>query len=270
MTSLDVLICTLNKGIVRILDNLLPPHEQIHYIVCFQYTEDRFLELIPKALTEREDLTFFSYQGCGLSANRNYALRHATSDLFVFADDDARFNLDDFLYAISLFEQRKNLDIAFLQAYTYTGKPLKEYPKREMDLKEYQNMVQISAIEMVCRRERIQGRLFFDERFGLGTKFLTCGEEEIWLFDALRMGMNALYVPHKIMETSTLLKQRMIYVDVGVQRAKGAITYYKEGTKAWFTCLRFAAHAACSGYCHFLPLMRHLTQGIRYIQRTKP
>ena len=31
--TLDILICSLNKGIVRIQDVLLPPRENIHYVI---------------------------------------------------------------------------------------------------------------------------------------------------------------------------------------------------------------------------------------------
>ena len=59
---------------------------------------------------------------------------------------------------------------------------------------------------MVCRRTKVQGVVRFDERFGLGTKFLTCGEEEIWLEDAFRAKLQMRYFPIKTVETSTMLK----------------------------------------------------------------
>lgn len=268
MAKLDVLICTLDKGIVRILDNLLAPCESVHYIVSFQYSDERFLELIPNALIKREDVTFIKLKGTGLSVNRNNALKRANSELVIFADDDTRFNDADFRNVIKVMEEHPNIDIAFFQATTYTGRLLKDYPSKSMDIREYAQEINISAIEMVCRRHKIQNKLFFDERFGLGTAFLTCGEEIIWLIDALKMGLRMQYFPIKMVETSTMLKQRMIYVDVGVQRAKGAIAYYKEGIKAWWTCLKFACNSTFKGYCHFFPMMRHLAQGIYYIQRT--
>lgn len=268
MAKLDVLICTLDKGIVRIQDNLLAPCENIHYIVSFQYSEERFLELIPKALTERRDVTFIKLKGKGLSANRNNALKRADSELVIFADDDTRFNERDFQNVIKVMDENLDVDIAFFQATTYTGRLLKDYPRMPLDMREYAQKTNISAIEMVCRRNRIQNKLFFDERFGLGTTFLTCGEEIIWLIDALNLGLKMRYFPIKMVETSTMLKQRMIYVDVGVQRAKGAIAYYKEGLWAWWTCMKFACNSTIKGYCHFFPMMRHLAQGIYYMQRT--
>ena len=38
--TLDILICSLNKGVVRIQDVLLPPQPNVHYIVSYQYTDE--------------------------------------------------------------------------------------------------------------------------------------------------------------------------------------------------------------------------------------
>lgn len=265
--TLDILICTLNKGIVRIGDVLLPPRPDVHYIVSYQYTDERYLELLPERLTQRADVSVYKYMGQGLSANRNLAMEKATADLVMYADDDSRLiggAIDEIFRA---FEQHENLDVAFFKASTYTGKPLKEYPEGEMELKGMPESHTISAIEMVCRRQRVQKKIRFDERFGLGTRFLTCGEEEIWMEDARRAGLRMRYFPIKIIETSTLLKKAMIYVDAGVQRSLGAIHYYKEGQRAWLHCLKFALSSTRSGYCHFWPIMKHMAEGIRYLNR---
>lgn len=87
--TLDILICSLNKGIVRVQDVLLEPQEGVRYIVSYQYTDERYLDLIPKSLSERPDVSVFRYKGQGLSANRNLALDKSTADIIMYADDDA-------------------------------------------------------------------------------------------------------------------------------------------------------------------------------------
>ena len=242
--TLDILICSLDKGVVRVQDVLLPPQDNVHYIVSYQYTDDRYLELIPKVLNKRDDVSIYTYKGKGLSANRNLALDQATSDIVMFADDDAHLLSDTPEKVIGCFEQHTELDVAFFCASTYTGKLLKNYPKEDFDVLAMPAQYTISALEMACRRRSVQGKIRFDERFGLGTKFLTCGEEEVWLEDAL------------------------VYVDAGVQRSRGAIDYYMLGHRAWWSCFCFALRSAKKGYCHFLPMMRHLAEGIRYMKRT--
>lgn len=87
--TLDILICSLNKGVVRIQDVLLPPQPNVHYIVSYQYTDERYLDLVPQALGARPDVSVYTYKGQGLSANRNLALDKATADIIMYADDDA-------------------------------------------------------------------------------------------------------------------------------------------------------------------------------------
>lgn len=266
--TLDILICSLNKGVVRVQDVLLPPQDNVHYIVSYQYTDERYLDLIPKVLGSRPDVSVYTYKGKGLSANRNLALDRATSDVVMFADDDAHLLADTPTIVLEKFEKHPNIDVAFFCATTYTGKSLKNYPKEDFDVLAMPTQYTISALEMACRRRSVQGKIRFDERFGLGTKFLTCGEEEVWMEDALRMGLKMHYFPEKIVETSTMLKKSLVYVDAGVQRSRGAIDYYMQGNRAWWSCFCFALQSARKGYCHFMPMMRHLMEGIRYMKRT--
>ena len=94
--TIDILICSYNKGIVRMDDVLLPPQEGIHYIVSYQYSDERYLDLIPKLLLVRTDVTIFKYKGQGLSVNRNLAIEKASADLIMFADDDTHLSPNAF------------------------------------------------------------------------------------------------------------------------------------------------------------------------------
>ena len=60
--TLDILICSLNKGIVRIQDVLLPPREGLHYVVSYQYTDERNLDLVPEVLRSRPDVSLYIYK----------------------------------------------------------------------------------------------------------------------------------------------------------------------------------------------------------------
>lgn len=267
--TLDILICSINKGIVKIEDILLPPKKEIRYIISYQYTDERYLDLIPAGLKRRDDVTLYQYKGQGLSANRNLAMEKATADYIMFADDDTRIHTDILQTVQKVFMEHPNLDIAFFKASTYTGKSLKNYPDDAYDITELPTDYSISTIEMVCKRLSIKGKIRFDERFGLGTKFLTCGEEDIWMVDALRNQLKMRFFPIKTVETSTMLKKSLIYVDAGVQRSHGAFTYYLYGRRAWWICFCFALKSASERLCHFWPMMRHLTEGIRYMRKTK-
>ena len=266
--TLEILICSLNKGIVRVQDVMLEPQDGVRYIVSYQYTDERYLELIPKKLVQRSDVLLFTYKGKGLSANRNLALDKATADIVMYADDDAHILPETPAIITKTFTQLPDLDVAFFCATTYTGKPLKAYAEEAYQIRDRDAQYNFSALEMAFRRPVVQGRIRFDERFGLGTQFLTCGEEEIWLEDALRAGLKMFFIPEKIVETSTMLKKSLVYIDAGVQHSRGAIAYYKYGNRAWWRCFQFALSSARKGYSHFIPLFRHLLEGINYMKRT--
>lgn len=263
--TIEVLICSFNKGIVKIDDVLLPPCPDVSYIISYQYTDERYLELIPDTLSRRSDVRIYKYRGQGLSNNRNQAMSHATADVVLYADDDTRLCADSFDSIKDAFEKHADIDVALFRVSTYIGRWLKDYPEAETVL-HYPLPYNASTIEMAFRRKSVQGRIRFDERFGLGTKFLTSGEEDIWIYEAFRQGLNICYFPRKIAETSMMLKQSMIYVDAGVQRSYGALNYYIFGRTAWLHCLRFALRSTRKGYCHFVPMLKHLLEGIRYIK----
>ena len=132
--TLDILICSLNKGVVRIQDVLLPPQPNVHYIVSYQYTDERYLDLIPQALGARPDVSVYTYKGQGLSANRNLALDKATADIIMYADDDAHILPETPSLVMRRFEENPQYDVLFFKASTYTDKPLKNYPDKDFDV----------------------------------------------------------------------------------------------------------------------------------------
>lgn len=267
--TLDILICTFNKRIVRVPDLLQEPNPKVHYIISFQYNKPEALDLIPDILLEREDVTLLRLEGSGLSENRNNALRAATADLVYFVDDDVRFLPTSFHTIFSVFKlYPEGIDIALFQAQTYTGKDLRIYDSDEGPTDNFRDLLNVLTIEMVCRREKVQGSLSFDPRFGLSAPTLTCYEQQIWLEDALRRELKICYVAQPIIQTSAIYVPRMISVDPSVQRSFGALLYYVYGTRAYLRAIGAAVSCAHRRFSHFLPILRHIYAGIAYIRST--
>lgn len=129
--TIDILICSIDKGIVRTGDLLLPQRPDVRYIISYQYTDERYLDLIPTVVEERDDVSLYKWRGRGLSANRNLAVEKATGDILMFADDDTHIIPESLDKIIRIFERDPQLDVAFFSASTYTGKPLKQYPEKK-------------------------------------------------------------------------------------------------------------------------------------------
>lgn len=269
MLTLDVLICSLNGRIARVPDLLLPPQESVRYVVSFQYTNDSYLTAIPRELKERDDVTLTYLRGEGLSANRNNALAHASSDLVLFIDDDTRIMPKAVDTVFRAFELHPETDIALFKAQTYAGKDLREYQGEGEPCMSFISQLHVLTIEMVCLRAKVQGHLAFDARFGLGSHYLTCFEEQIWLADARRIKLNVKYFAEPIVQTSAIYAPRMFYVESSVQRSLGGVLYYVYGWNAYLRAIAYALTCARRRVAHFLPVLRHLYQGITYVKKTK-
>lgn len=267
--TIDILFCTMNSRIVRLPDLLMEPNTQVRYVISYQYTKDEYLDLIPKTLLEREDVTLVKIKGQGLSENRNNALKYATSDLVYIADDDVRFLPTMMQTITSVFETySEGIDIALFQAQTYAGRDLREYRMSEGPCNTFKDLLHVLTIEMVCRREKIKN-MQFDSRFGLGSEHLSCYEQQVWLTDALRQNLKVCYIAQPIVQTSAIFVPRMIYVDPKVQRSFGALLYYVYGWRAYGKAFLEALDTTRRRFAHLLPVLSRLFEGINYI-RTNP
>lgn len=216
---------------------LLAERSDVRYVVSFQYTDDMFLDMVPPVLKEREDVTILPYPSTGLSANRNNSLRHCSTPLAIISDDDTHFSdatLDNILAA---FRDDERLDI-----------------------------LHFSDDRLACR---MTAQLpTFDTRFGLGSKFLSCGEEEVFLHQARTYGL-------RIHDTGTPLDPSSpnqgpwlrFGTDKRVRRSWGALQYMKHSTASAF--IRIIGKSLTEGYGwkgRWL-FFRDLYDGLRYIIR---
>ncbi|MDE7421152.1 MAG: glycosyltransferase [Muribaculaceae bacterium] len=190
--KLQVLICTYgHEGIQRVAKALHPRVEGVEYLVSIQenaYDKDFPM---PKEL-DREDFKLFVTLTKGLSINRNIALSQATAPLLLISDDDADYTAEGLKAVIEAFDNNPQADIiAFQYASSSTHK---FYPKESVSLQRPPKGYFISSIEIAMRRKSIQGKIWFNENFGIGAIFPS-GEEDIFLCDCFAHGLNGIYIP---------------------------------------------------------------------------
>lgn len=152
---------------------------------------------------DKEGVEEFQYNKCsilwintterGLSKSRNMALRYATADICILADDDLIYR-DNYEIAIKQsFEQNPKMTILIFQVEGIERK-YKNYPQKARSLN-YINAMKVSSVEVAFRRkEIIKNNVFFDELFGAGTRFLM-GEENIFISQLLKQKLKGLFVP---------------------------------------------------------------------------
>ena len=245
----SILICTIDAGIEKVPRVLMPPMGDVSYVVSMQYTDDRFLQLIPRVLEEREDVTVTTLEGRGLSRNRNNAIAHATGDVCVIADDDNRYERRHIDAIVEAYEKMPDADIIIFQAETLEGKPLHPYPA------DY-----VCSVEMTFRRGI---GIRFDERFGLGSEHLCSGEEEVFLKDARDKGLSIRHVPKVIVATEGVTTGDTLVGNRKLQLSKGATFrhMFGMGNALWRSAKEAGWHMVHGGANPF-PIFMNMCRGV--------
>ena len=132
----------------------------------------------------------------GLSRSRNMAIENSDSEICILCDNDVVYVDDYEKIIIDEFEKRKDADIIVF----YIKRKEKPVPNYETARKmNYLSVLKIFSPEIAFRRENISD-IKFDENFGAGSGKYIMGEENIFLYDALKKKKNIYYVPIKIAE----------------------------------------------------------------------
>ncbi len=197
----NILIATIDDGIDRIEEILLDPRPDVKYIVSHQVTAEEYRRE-PAAL-EREDVVVEQLKGRGISRNRNNAIAVADGDIALLADDDVRYRQEYINALIKTFNDDSSIDVAcFKIATSGEEESYKDYAERSYLLNEEVHHY-VSSMEIAFRLKAVKNRnIVFDQRFGLGSKFVSYGEEAVFIHDCIKAGLKVKYVPVYIVEHS--------------------------------------------------------------------
>lgn len=217
--TLEVLVCTIDNGINNIDRLILAPIEGVSYLISWQHSADFTPTDVPEPL-QRNDIKIVTLQGRGLSRNRNNAIRHASADICLIADDDCAYQQSYFTNIIDTFHNDAALDLAtFRMKSSYENK---FYPDYSFNLNTFAKGYYVTSFEIAFRRTSIQHKLWFNELFGLGAPTLQSGEENLFIHDAVTMGLNCHYFPIVIVEHDHPTTSSTRVDNHGVIMAEGA------------------------------------------------
>ena len=219
MLTIQFLISTLGERIAQAAKVLLPPMEGVSYVVVWQ-RNGIGSDALPAELKEREDVSIVEDNGKGLARSRNIALENATADLLVITDDDNRYDTAAIELIRNAFEKHPTAGLIQFQALSMEGKPLRNYPAFPYTYETRPRGTYFCSVELVMRRKANLPR--FDERFGLGAE-LGCGEEEVFVHEAVKRGVKMIYVPQPLVRTDGATTGGRFLTDAKVQKAKGAV-----------------------------------------------
>lgn len=263
--TLEILISTIDNGINSVPDVLTTPMKGVSYLVSWQQSGDVALQDIPEILRYRDDVKVITIKGKGLSRNRNNAIKHATGDICLIADDDVRYNPLRFRSIMETFEEHPSLDVATFKYESYTNH--KRYPSATFDISVRPRGYYVNACEIAFRRKAVQGVIEFNENFGHGVEELPYGETELFINDAVAKGMKCFFFPRVIVSKEASTENPTKVSRPAILMARGAVlrALYPRWRhiKYWFSAQRISRYTDMS----FLTAYVYLLRGGRIAKR---
>lgn len=260
--TLEILISTLDEGINNVPAMLLEQREGIGYVVSWQHSEGK--EIAMPSQLKRDDVKVCDLAGRGLSRNRNNGLRHATADVCLIADDDCRYTHERLQTVIDTFAQNPEVDIATFQ-FEGAGST-KTFPKKTFNLSTFPKGYFVSSIEIALRRKSVVNKIWFNENFGLGAQVFHCGEEHIFIQDALSQGLTCMFFPITIVSENDSTISISRDVESGTLMAHGAMMHLYNPKTKYLRVLIKAYRLWRKRNVPLFKALRHMNNGIKYIK----
>lgn len=190
MTFFSVLVPTLGRTleVKRLLDSLTDvEYSNFEVVVIDQNKTNAVLDIVNGCKTLQ--ITYIKSSKLGLSYNRNKGIKRSKGEWIVIADDDAVFSKTFFLELEKEISSNPKIDIWVTNVKNlcdhefYSMKP--SFKTGDFKLSNYRELVSLS---LTIRKSTFALNGYFDEIFGVGSKFGAC-EESDWVIRAYNNGL---------------------------------------------------------------------------------
>lgn len=257
---LSVLIATCRPdGIDRVVAMDLPEIDGVHYWVSWQMHENL---PVPEMLASRADVTVLRADSIGSSNNRNNLLEKAKGEIFLIADDDLRYTSDQLSSIIKTFDDNPEVDYA---SFMYTGADAKSYPSESCSLHPIPKNFSQSCVEIALRCNERTAKLRFNTFFGIAAPVLRAAEDEMFLLQALRLGLNCRFFPVIITHHEGLTTGNRKITDNGVLKASGAVIAIQYPLTSFLRIPLKAYRLHKSGHASFGRSLINMLRGMAYL-----
>lgn len=191
--SIQLLIATMHQTDHSLIERMHISSDAVVINQCEQESKEMFD-------FNNNHILWINTKERGLSKSRNMAIRNATAEICMIADDDMVYRTDYVDIVTSAFA-RLNADIIGFQVCGIEKK-FKDYSEKEQKIS-YVKSMKMASVEIAFRRSIFEKKdIQFDELIGAGTDFLM-GEENAILFQCLRKGLTIYYTPKVIADLHT-------------------------------------------------------------------
>lgn len=194
--KISVLVPTLGAReheLERLFKSLIEQaYDNLELIIVAQDNFDKIKKLCNLYVTKL-NIVIITSDIKGLSRARNLGLSHVSGDIILLSDDDCWYAKKALQKIAAFFDSHPNTNILLTQIYDpIAGTPYKNYSLKEKGITKSLDLLSRSSIEIAFRRTDPMPK--FDERFGLGGKYVA-GEENDYLIRSLRDNKIIQYEP---------------------------------------------------------------------------
>lgn len=194
MGRFQVLLSILDMDDINYIDSLKITGSAV---VVNQCSDDEISEVTRRSVNGSDQAVMYvKTKQRGLSRSRNMAIENSDAEICILCDNDVVYEDGYEEMILNEFDKRPDADIIVF----YIKRKEKPQPNYQEERKmDYLSVLKIFSPEIAFRRESIRD-LRFDEDFGAGSGKYIMGEENIFLYDALKAKKKIYYVPLKIAE----------------------------------------------------------------------
>jgi len=229
--KLEVLISTMHQTEFSLAENM---NIKSDALIINQCGKDDYHEKKIKTGCIR----MISVNDRGLSKSRNQAIDNSDSDICVIADDDLKYHSGYKDIIINAYKKYTDADIiAFDVPSTNQMRPTASLKEGKVD---FLHSMKIASFQITFKRMSIvDNNINFNELFGAGSKY-TCGEENIFLVEALKKGLKIYFVNENIAIVDHNESTWFNGFDDKYFITKGAMFYEMFPLISWLLVIQFA------------------------------
>lgn len=188
--KLQVLVSTMHRTDHSLLDKM---HIQSDAVVINQCDREETEEFTYNG----HSIKWISVKDRGVGKSRNLAIENADADILLFADDDVVYDDGMEQAVIRAFEEHKDSDVILFNLESLNAERPEFMAEQEIKINSF-NFLRYGAQKIAVRADSIKkNKLRFSLLFGGGAKY-QCGEDNLFIIQSLKAGMNPVAVPVKI------------------------------------------------------------------------
>jgi len=214
---ISIIISTRNKPwkiVSKSLDSILASNFKNFEIILIDQNETQEISSRIKSEEKYRNIFYLKSKEVGLSKGRNLGIKYSKGKWLLFFDDDAILSKDFFEKIKAPLKENQEKEIIFY------GKVLNledgfPYLKRSIKTSYLHlwNFDSVCSIALIFNKKAIEKIGYFDENFGVGSRF-GAGEEGDIIIRALKKGVKIKYLKDFIVyhpKTKVDLKKKYLY-----------------------------------------------------------